>query len=219
MRRRARAIIIVGMASEDTGAKSTRTRERILDAAAHVLSRKGYAGTRLADVAEVAEVQAPAIYYYFESRDALIEEVMWVGAHRVRMHVEGVLAALPPETSPMQKILEAVAAHLRYELHISDYTTASIRNAGQVPEQLRVRPAAEEATYSRLWRDLFAQAQQAGELRPGLDINVSRLLLLGSMNWAAEWWNPRMRSLADLVKATQDFVRHGMGNPAAPAQS
>ncbi|MFY0535663.1 TetR/AcrR family transcriptional regulator [Nannocystis pusilla] len=176
------------MASEDT--KSARTRERILDAAAHVLSRKGYAGTRLADVAEAAEVQAPAIYYYFESRDALIEEVMWVGAHRVRMHVEEVLAALPAGTSPFEKILEAVAAHLRYELHISDYTTASIRNANQVPEQLRVRPAAEEATYSRLWRDLFAQAQAAGQLRPGLDINVSRLLLLGSMNWAAEWWNP-----------------------------
>lgn len=199
------------MASEDT--KSARTRERILDAAAHVLSRKGYAGTRLVDVAEAAEVQAPAIYYYFESRDALIEEVMWVGANRVRMHVEGVLAAMPADATPLDRILEAVAAHLRYELHISDYTTASIRNANQVPEQLRIRPAAEEATYSRLWRDLFAKAQAAGQLRPGIDITVSRLLLLGSMNWAAEWWNPRMRSLADLVKATQDFVRYGMGNP------
>ncbi len=185
-----------------------------MDAAAFVLSRKGYAGTRLTDVAEVAEVQAPAIYYYFESRDALIEEVMWVGAHRVRMHVEAALAALPAETRPMDKILEAVAAHLRYELHISDYTTASVRNAGQVPEHLRIRPAAEEATYSRIWRDLFAEAAKAGELRAGIDVNVSRLLLLGAMNWAAEWWNPKMRSLTDLVKATQEFVRYGMGNPA-----
>ncbi|NVB42596.1 TetR/AcrR family transcriptional regulator [Pseudenhygromyxa sp. WMMC2535] len=191
--------------------KSTRTRERILDAAAFVLSRKGYAGTRLSDVAAQAEVQAPAIYYYFESRDALIEEVMWVGAHRVRAHVEEVLAGLPEDTSPMDRILEAVAAHLRYELHICDYATASIRNAGQVPEHVRLRPAAEEATYSRIWRDLFAQAKKAGQLRPDLDINVSRMLLLGSMNWAAEWWNPKMRSLNDLVKATQDFVRHGMG--------
>ena len=35
-------------AAEEAGSKSARTRERILDAAAHVLSRKGYAGTRLA---------------------------------------------------------------------------------------------------------------------------------------------------------------------------
>ncbi|WP_131808905.1 TetR/AcrR family transcriptional regulator, partial [Mycolicibacter sinensis] len=48
--------------------KSERTRSRILDATAHVLSTKGFAGTRLTDVAEYAELQAPAIYYYYASR-------------------------------------------------------------------------------------------------------------------------------------------------------
>ncbi len=193
--------------------KSARTRERILDAAAHVLSRRGYAGTRLADVAALADVQAPAIYYYFESRDALIEEVMWAGANRVRTHVREVLDGLPADLSPLDRVLEAVGAHLRYELSISDYTTASVRNAGQVPEHLRQRPRAEEAAYSKMWRELLASANQAGQLREGLDINVSRLLLLGAMNWAAEWWNPRQRSLDDLVKATQAIVLHGMGRP------
>ncbi|RLK46718.1 TetR/AcrR family transcriptional regulator [Microbacterium telephonicum] len=200
------------MSTETSGpaqtAKSARTRERILDAAAQVLSRKGYAGTRLADVAEVAGIQAPAIYYYFGSRDDLVEEVMWAGAHRVRAHVEEVLAALP-DADAGERLLAAVDAHLRYELLISDYTTASVRNAGQVPEHLRVRPAAEEGAYSRLWRDLFQGAQDAGLLREGLDINVFRLLLLGSMNWAVEWWNPRTRSLDDLVRGAQDMVRFG----------
>ncbi|GAA2977330.1 AcrR family transcriptional regulator [Microbacterium terrae] len=192
-------------------AKSVRTRQRILDAAAEILSRKGYAGTRLADVAEVAGVQAPAIYYYFGSRDDLVEEVMWAGAHRVRLHVEEALAALPAEVGPFERILVGVDAHLRYELSISDYTTASIRNAGQVPEHLRVRPAAEEGEYSRVWRDLFRQAQEQGRIRADLDVNVFRLLLLGAMNWAVEWWNPRTRSLDDLVRSTQDLVRHGAG--------
>jgi len=202
----------VSQSSEDGAtAKSQRTRQRILDAAAQVLSRKGYAGTRLTDVADVAGVQAPAIYYYFGSRDDLVEEVMWAGAHRVRVHVEEVIAALPDDATPLDRILAAVDAHLRYELQISDYTTASVRNAGQVPEHLRVRPAAEEASYSRIWRDLFHAAQDAGQLRPDLDINIFRLLLLGSMNWAVEWWNPRTRSLDDLVRQTQDLVRHGAG--------
>jgi len=47
---------------EDQESKSARTRKRILDAAAYVLSRKGYAGTRLSDVAELAKLQTPAIY-------------------------------------------------------------------------------------------------------------------------------------------------------------
>lgn len=196
-------------ASSAPTSKSARTRQRILDAAAFILSRKGYAGTRLTDVAEQAGVQAPAIYYYFASRDDLVEEVMWAGAHRVRFHVEEVLAALPQDTEPRERLLVAVEAHLRYELQISDYTTASVRNAGQVPEHLRVRPAAEEGEYSRMWRELFLAAKDAGQLRDGLDINVFRLLLLGSMNWAVEWWNPRTRSFDDLVRATQDMVRFG----------
>lgn len=198
------------MAEETTTQKSARTRTRILDAAAQVLSRKGYAGTRLTDVATVAGVQAPAIYYYFSSRDDLVAEVMWEGAHRVRTHVEEELATRA-DASPLDRILAAVEAHLRCELQISDYTTASVRNAGQVPEALRVRPAEEEAAYSRVWRDLFHTAQDAGQLRADLDVNVFRLLLLGSMNWAVEWWNPRTRTLDELVRATQDMVRFGAG--------
>ena len=85
---------------DEAVSKSARTRSRILDAAAHVLSAKGYAGTRLSDVAEYAELQAPAIYYYFASRDDLIEEVMFTGIAAMRAHLQRVLDALPPETSP-----------------------------------------------------------------------------------------------------------------------
>src|SRR5438105_9622567 len=92
------------VAAEEAGSKSARTRERILNAAAHVLSRKGYAGTRLSDVADQAEVQAPAIYYYFPSREALVEEVMWTGIARMREHVGQVLAALAAGTGPMERI-------------------------------------------------------------------------------------------------------------------
>lgn len=191
--------------------KSHRTRERILDAAARVLSRKGYAGTRLQDVAAEAGLQAPAIYYYFGSRDELIAEVMFVGAHRVRGHVSDVLTALPEGTGPMERILAAVEAHLRYELLISDYTTASVRNAGQVPDEVRERSAAEEAAYSHMWRGLFEAAREAGDLRPDIDANLARFLILGAMNWAAEWWDPSHRTLDDLVAATQQLVLGGIG--------
>jgi hypothetical protein len=43
--------------------KSARTRQRILDAAATVLNRNGYAGARLSDIAELAQVQAPALWW------------------------------------------------------------------------------------------------------------------------------------------------------------
>ncbi|NNH70445.1 TetR/AcrR family transcriptional regulator [Nocardia uniformis] len=196
----------------DTESKSARTRQRILDAAAHVLSRKGYAGTRLSEVAEIAELQAPAIYYYFPSRDDLVEEVMWAGIADMNIHVGGILEALPSDMRPLDKILVAVEAHMRHELEISDYTTASIRNAGQVPEKIRVRQLAEEAKYGALWRALFDEAAAAGELRPELDSTVARMLVLGALNWAAEWWTPTRGSLDTVVATAQSIVRNGLSD-------
>ncbi|WP_405138669.1 TetR/AcrR family transcriptional regulator [Nocardia sp. NBC_01388] len=198
--------------SIETGAesKAVRTRKRILDAAAYVLSRKGYAGTRLSEVAEIAELQAPAIYYYFPSKDDLVEEVMWAGIADMNVHVGGVLAEVPAEVRPIDRILVAVEAHMRHELEISDYTTASIRNAGQVPEKIRVRQLEEEAKYGKMWRALFDDAVAAGELRSGLDPVIARMLVLGALNWAAEWWTPERGSLDTVVRTAQDIVRNGL---------
>lgn len=198
--------------------KSARTRERILDATAHVLSRKGYAGTRLTDIGQQAQLQAPAIYYYFGSREELIEEVMWAGVHRLREHITTVLDALPAGTGPMERILAAVEAHLHLELELSDFATAAIRNSGQVPEDLRTRQVAEEAEYSKLWRKLLTDLAAAGELRPGLDPVVAHLLVVGALNWAAEWWNPRRGSFDTVVRTAQSLVRHGLSDgPAGTA--
>jgi TetR/AcrR family transcriptional regulator, cholesterol catabolism regulator len=190
--------------------KSALTRARILDAAARVLSAKGYAGLRLTDVAEVAEIQAPAIYYYYASRDELIEEVMWAGIADMREHVVGALSELSDGTPPLERLLAAVEAHLRHALEISDYTTASIRNAGQVPLSIRKRQILEEERYGEVWRRLINDLAREGRLRPELDLYIAQMLVLGALNWAVEWWNPRRGSLEAVVANAQSFIRHGI---------
>lgn len=190
--------------------KSQRTRARILDAAAHVLSVKGFAGTRLTDVAEYAELQAPAIYYYFPSREDLIEEVMYCGISDMRRHLQDTLDALPPDAAAMDKIMAAVEAHLRHELELSDYTTASIRNSGQIPEHLRTRQKKEESAYGKIWQRLFVDAIDDGEIRDDLDSRMARGLVMGALNWAAEWWSPKYGTVEDIVNQAQIIIRGGL---------
>lgn len=193
-----------------TDKKSARTRVRILDAAAQVLSAKGYAGMRLSDVAEVADLQAPAIYYYFPSRDDLIEEVMWVGLAEMRDYLTRALAAAPEDATAMERILIAVETHLRHELEISDYTTAAIRNAGQLPDNIRERHDAEEKKYGALWRELFKAAAASGELREDLDPYLAQMLVMGTINWTAEWWQPSRATIDRVVANAQSYVRHAL---------
>jgi TetR/AcrR family transcriptional regulator, cholesterol catabolism regulator len=208
-----------GEATIEADSKSARTRARILDAAAHVLSSKGFAGTRLSDVAEHADIQAPAIYYYFASREELIEEVMYCGVAELRKHVQEALDGLPPETSPLDRIMTAVEAHLRHELEISDYATASIRNSGQIPKHLRARQLKEELSYGRVWRRLFDNALAEGQIRADLDPRYAQLLVLGALNWAAEWRDPRRDSVDNIVVNAQSLVRHGLcGQTTSPTR-
>lgn len=193
--------------------KSARTRERILNAAATVLARNGYAGTRLSDIAELAEVQAPALYYYFSSREELIEEVMTLGQRRTFEHVQAALDALPSDTGPLDRICEAVGAHLEVGLRLSDFASATIRNGGQLPPGMRERQLAEQHSYGDLWRELFDNARMAGEINPALDPRAARMLVLGAMNWSPEWWDPRRGSLRSLITTAQTLVRQGLSAP------
>jgi hypothetical protein len=65
-----------------------------------------------------------------------------------------------------------------------------------------------------MWRKLLQDAGNAGLLRSDLDPMAARMMVLGALNWAAEWWNPRRGSLDTVVRTAQSLVRHGLGVPA-----
>ncbi|MER5674676.1 TetR/AcrR family transcriptional regulator [Pseudonocardia alni] len=190
--------------------RSARTRERILDAAAVVLNRSGYAGTRLLDIAGLAGLQAPAIYYHFASRDELIQEVVQVGLRRTMAHVHDELAALPDGTPPMDRIATAVRAHLEIVLRDSEYAAAAIRNAAQLPQGIRDVQLRDRRRYGALWRGLVDDARAAGQLDPELDPQAARMLVMGALNWAPEWWRPDRGDLSDTVRTAQTIVREGL---------
>lgn len=204
-----------GRPQTDNQTKSSRTRERILDAAAKVLNRNGYAGTRLADIAELAEVQAPALYYYFSSRDELIEEVITIGLARALDHVTEEVAALPPGATGLDRICVAVGAHLEMVLRLSDYCAAAIRNGPQLPSELRERQLIRQREYGDIWRKLIDEAAAAGEIHPDLDTRAARMLVLGGLNWATEWWSPNKgASLRKVIETAQLIARNGLAKPS-----
>ena len=206
----AEAEVEVESETEARASKSTRTRERLLDAAARVLSEKGFAGTRLSDIAELAAVQAPAIYYYYSSREELIEAVVHAGAAAMHRHLTEALAALPAEAGPAERIEVAVEAHLRHELELSDYSKAIVRNANQLPETVSRRALAEVARYNDIWRTLIAELDAAGQLRVDVAPSVARMVVLGALNWSTEWWDPERGTLDEVIRTTQSMVLHAL---------
>jgi AcrR family transcriptional regulator len=197
------------------------TRERILAAAATVLSQKGYAGARLSDISELADLRTPAVYYYFDSREHLINEVMTVGQRSVLDYVSAALDELDDSVGSLGRLDRAVEAHLEVELSLSDFATAVTRNSGQLPKDLRDRVRADSHLYFLLWDDVLAGLARDGLMSPDLSPRLARMLVLGALNWTAEWWDERNGELQEVIDTARVMVRGAVtadtSSPAALA--
>jgi AcrR family transcriptional regulator len=57
------------------GSTAKRTRARVLDAALALFTERGYAGTSMRDLADRLEMTKAALYYHFQSKEALLREL------------------------------------------------------------------------------------------------------------------------------------------------
>src|ERR1700683_5084919 len=101
--------------------KSERTRERILDAAAAAFRERGFAATRLSDIADRAELQAPSIYYHFGSKEELIEVVLARGVERTFEHVKRRVSEVSKD-DPLGRLRAAIEGHVEMVLETGNYS-------------------------------------------------------------------------------------------------
>ncbi|MEV0245904.1 TetR/AcrR family transcriptional regulator [Nocardia sp. NPDC050712] len=134
--------------------------EEILDAAVKVFARKGFAASRIEDVAAEAGIAKGSVYLYFESRNALLAGVFDSYAGKAA----GVLAELG-SGSPLERLRRLI--------------TGAVAMLAAHPDHARVlldvwasNPPIDMAAVYREYRgavaDLLSEAECAGELRPGI---------------------------------------------------
>jgi AcrR family transcriptional regulator len=82
------------------GPKGQRTRARLLDSAEHVFIQKGYVATRVADIADAADLAHGSFYTYFDSKADVFRQV----ADRVVQDVYGALDGRVGGDSALQRI-------------------------------------------------------------------------------------------------------------------
>lgn len=184
------------------------TRERLLRSAATILAEKGYGQTRLSDVAALAGVKSPAVYYHFSSRDELVAASLRAGQQRVHESVRTALerTADAPWT---ERLGAAIAAHLHIALDLPNFAKAVTRNAGSVPGPIRDVLQTASNAYHDTWRELIHQGIDSGDVDPNLDPGVGRMLTIGALNWATEWW-PGAQDRSELVFVATALIRSGL---------
>jgi AcrR family transcriptional regulator len=193
-------------------------RKQILDAAAKVLARRGYAGTQLSEIAEEAGTLSGSLYYHFDSREGLVEEVLHEGVRQSFARARAVVNGLAADSSALQRLEAALRAHLKFQLVESDYARAAVRSIGQYPEEMWGRVNRKFRAYGKFFDGLIEAAMSEGEIDPAVDRHALRMLIIGATNWAPEWYRRDGSSSVDEIgDLLVRLLRRGVGSAAARA--
>ncbi|MBN8990426.1 MAG: TetR family transcriptional regulator [Rhizobiales bacterium] len=175
-------------------------RRQILDAAAYLLRNRGYEAATTRAIATAVGIKGGSIYHHFPSKDAIVGEVVNEGVRVVYDAVEKALNALPTRAPPRRRLEAAIKAHLLSSLEHSNYTSASIRAFAFLPDSVRKGCRIERRRYEALWTQLVSELYQAGLIDPNISPESVRLLLLGALNWAGEWYRPERMGIDDIAR-------------------
>jgi TetR/AcrR family transcriptional regulator, cholesterol catabolism regulator len=178
-------------------------RREILNAAAYLLRHRGYEAATTRAIATAVGIKGGSIYHHFPSKDAIVGEVVNEGVRVVYDAVEKALGELPTSATPRRRLEAAIKAHLLSSLEHSNYTSASIRAFAFLPDSVRQGCRIERRRYEVLWSQLVDELYQAGLIDPSISPESIRLLLLGALNWAGEWYRPDRMGIDDI---SRDFA-------------
>jgi AcrR family transcriptional regulator len=189
-----------------------------MNAAARVLLDRGYAGTRLADIADEAGLQAGSLYYHFDSKEKLVEEVLRYGVQFAHAHVRATVEELPESATPGERLEAAVRGFLEATLELGDMSPAHIRTFHQLPPDIQERLRPVRRAFGRFWEELVDAAISAGDVRGDIDPYILRVFIINALERVSDI-RPRSRRAASELSATmRTLIFDGIGNAATPSE-
>lgn len=93
------------------GSLRVQPKQTILDSAVRLFSERGYAGTSIADIANASDVQKSLIYYYFQNKEAILEEIL---LEKLQALIQQKKAYLDDPVENHSKIRSSVKAGLQF---------------------------------------------------------------------------------------------------------
>lgn len=160
--------------------RATETKESLISAAAVVFGRQGYRATTLRDITREAEVTQGALYFHFNSKQELAEEVIRRQHAMSRAAGASFLASTESGLVSIVRLSGALAAQILTE----PVVRAGLRLSTESADDLVGAAAAPYRDWIGACRVLLERAAALGETREGLDLDATAELVISSFTGA-----------------------------------
>jgi AcrR family transcriptional regulator len=161
----------------------------IVRAAGRLFRENGYSATTSRAIADAVNMRSGSPFYHFKTKHDMLRAVVLEGIDRLYHAVVSARDAAGEQ--PPEKIFRAMLkAHLNELLGEEGQDCAAvllheIRHLD--PETLAVVVQLRDR-YEALWTDILKQLKKTGKIKDARPI--TRLFLMGAMNWTTLWFSP-----------------------------
>jgi TetR/AcrR family transcriptional regulator, cholesterol catabolism regulator len=170
---------------------------------AQIFRDRGFDATSVSDVARALGLTKAGLYHHFESKEALLFEIIMFGLDKVR---DEVIVPVRAIRDPEERLRQLIVRHVR----IITRGRGAVAHLG---DEIRALPAAQRRqvehrmrVYFDLVRNTIGELQAAGRLRQ-VDRTVATFSLIGMILWLPRWFREDGR-------LTQDQVAENIANLA-----
>lgn len=194
------------MTSEKVLRKREARRRAILDAAAARFAADGYLATRMADIAGDLGYRKAALYYYFDSKESILVELIEA---RIGVALGALDEIVTSGLDPIAKVEAAVRTHLRiFHEHADIYTIFNSERLHLINRGTAATVDELGRRYESRWREMLADPA----FRADLDIPITVKAIMGMLNTTLAWFDPGGRLELDaLADRYVDLIRRMLG--------
>jgi AcrR family transcriptional regulator len=177
-------------ALKEGGAAYLARREEIVRAAAAVFRKRGFEAATLLDVAKSLGTDRASLYYYFASKEELLEEIVRNALTDVLDVAEAIKRSRASTREKITALIESmVHNYAKNYPHMSIYTEDLGRIARQDSEWA-VDVMDRTRRYEAVLRTVLAKGQRDGTLNRDVPVDLAVLSLVGMINWMHRWYRP-----------------------------
>lgn len=166
-------------------------RERIVVEGANLFRERGYAATRLNDVAERLDMDRASLYYYFASKEELFHAVI---INVIEANLKACEDILAREAPPKEKLQMAIRLILEsYEKHypyVYVYIQEDMAQIAAKDEPWAVDVTVKTRRIERIFLSLINEGIVDGSLRGDVHPTLCANAIFGMISWTHRWYVP-----------------------------
>jgi AcrR family transcriptional regulator len=185
-------------------AQSDVTREAILTACLRLFAQRGFTSTSIDMIAGAAGITKGAIYWHFDSKDALFDAILELIRSRWQ---EAVVRSVPPDGQAAQRLDRLFAGYTRLFTEDPEICLFLQRVLLENDDTYSPRVARVYKQTARLIAGILDEGKRAGEFDPRVDSVQLAHLILASIAGATQQHlvNPSL-TVASLLTEVKAFV-------------